>query len=339
MVRASRPTARDVAALAGVSVATVSYVLTGRDEGRVGPEARERVIAAARQLAYAPDQSARSLRRRRTQQVCVVVSSVGVPTLDRLTRDLLAAADEHGYGVITLIVDSEARARQAVSVLHSRIADGAVISVGYHHLTDEALAELARAGLPLVVMSNTAEPAGFDVVRSPEATACGQALDHLLAQGRRRIAFIAHHDEQDLTRPSERLRAYLDALDRHGIPADPHLVVPGADDRVAAYRAARALLARPAPPDAIFASSDRAAISVVWAARDAGRRLPDDLAVVGVGNLDEGLITNPPLSTVGPASQDYRQVGRLLFERVLGEEPLAGREVVTPWSFVRRGSA
>jgi LacI family transcriptional regulator len=223
--------------------------------------------------------------------------------------------------------------------LHQRIADGAVIAASVPYLREDTLAGLARSGLPLVVMSNAATPAGCDIVRAPESEACGAALDHLFRSGRRRIAFVGHTYDVEGNAPTERRTAYLDALERHGVRATDSIIVAGADSRVAGYRAVAELLDGPDPPDAIFAASDRAAISAIRAAVDAGRTVPDDVAVVGVGNLEEGLVTRPTLSTVGPAAQEYGEVTQLLFERVLSEERLPGRVRVTPWSFIHRESA
>ncbi|HEX2132855.1 MAG TPA: LacI family DNA-binding transcriptional regulator [Actinophytocola sp.] len=333
-----RPTTREVAALARVSVATVSYVLNGKD-GRVGEETRQRVLAAAEELGYVRSSSARSLRLRRTERVCLVVGSIGVPAYDQLARDLYTAADQAGYGVMTIVVDSPARADKAVDLLRQHVADGAVIAPSVPHLTDAQLRALTGSRLPLVVMSNAVAPDGFDVVRTSEAGACAEALDHLVATGRRRIAYLGHEFELTGRQPSERRDAYLDAHDRHGLPRAPELTVAGADDRVTAYRAVGALLTRPSPPDAIFAASDRAAISAILALRDAGVAVPDEVAVVGVGNLEEGRITRPALTTVGPPVMDFHDVVRLLFDRVLAEEPPPFRVLTTPWSFVRRGSA
>jgi DNA-binding LacI/PurR family transcriptional regulator len=332
----ARPTARDVAELAGVSVATVSYVLSGRDRP-VGAETRRRVVEAAEQLGYTPNQAARSLRRRRTQRVCLVQESVGgVPTDERVARDLHEMADALGFSVVSLAVYSAARARAAQEALLGRIADGALINVRGDHLTFDMLAALDRGGLPMVVMRNAPVPEGCDVVRVPATEACREAVHDLLLRGRRRVAFVAHRFELDYAEPSDRMRGYLQALDGHR--AEP-IIVPGADDRIAGYHAAAGLLAGTNPPDAIFASSDRAAISAIWAARDAGLRVPCDVAVVGVGNIDEGLISKPALSTVGPLTHDHTEVVRLLFDRLTAEEPPPAREIVRPWTFLRRGSS
>ncbi|MEU4571159.1 LacI family DNA-binding transcriptional regulator [Nonomuraea sp. NPDC023979] len=334
-----RPTAKQVAELAGVSIATVSYVLGGRDR-RVAAETRQRVIDAAAQLGYTPNQAARSLRRRRTQRVCLVQSSFGgVPTDERLARDLHEMADGHGYSVVTLTVYSEARAVAAVDVLRGGIADGVLIHAVGDHLTEDLLSSVVATRMPTVVIGQENVPPGCDVVRTPEAEACAEAVEHLIAQGRRRIAFLAQRYELYRERPAGRLLGYTTALDRHGVDPARRIVVPGADDRVGAYQAATALLRGPEPPDAIFAASDRAAISTIWAARDAGLRVPDDVAVVGVGNIDEGLIANPQLSTVGPLRHDYTDVVRLLFDRLQADEPLPDREIVRSWAFLRRGSS
>ncbi|MEU5860347.1 LacI family DNA-binding transcriptional regulator [Nonomuraea sp. NPDC047529] len=331
-----RSTARQVAELANVSVATVSYVLSGRDRP-VAAATRKRVLDAARQLGYTPDQAARSLRRRRTQRVCLVQSSPGgVPSEERLARDLHEMADVHGYSVITLAVYSRARARAAADVLRSGIADGALVNVAVDELVHDLLAEPAGRP-PMVVVHDVDVPEGCDVVRTPEAEACAEAVEHLLDQGRRRIAFMAQRHELYRDRPVGRLLGYTTALDRHGVT--DRIIVSGADDRVSAYQTAAELLASPGRPDAVFAASDRAAISVIRAARDAGLRVPGDLAVIGVGNVGEGLISNPQLSTVGPLRHDYTDVVRLLFDRLQAEEPLPAREIVRPWTFLRRGSS
>ncbi|WP_406673258.1 LacI family DNA-binding transcriptional regulator [Nonomuraea sp. N2-4H] len=326
-----------MAELANVSVATVSYVLSGRDRP-VAAETRQRVLDAARQLGYTPNQAARSLRRRRTQRVCLVLSTFGgVPADERLATDLHEMADARGYSVITLAVYSEARAAAAIEMLRGGIADGALINVVGDHLARDLLEGVAATGLPMVVLSNESGLEGCDVVGTPEAEASAEAVEHLLATGRRRIAFMGQRHELYRDKPAGRLLGYLTALERHGVT--DRVVTGGADDRVAAYQTATELLRSPDRPDAIFAAADRAAISAISAARDLGLAVPDDVAIVGVGNIDEGLITNPQLSTVGPLRHDYTDVVRLLFDRLQADEPPPAREIVRSWTFLRRGSS
>ncbi|MEV6591326.1 LacI family DNA-binding transcriptional regulator [Streptomyces acidicola] len=329
---------REVATRAGVSVATVSYVVNGRD-GLVGAETRERVLAAVQELGYVPSSSARGLRTQRTERVCLVVGSIGVPTYDEMARELHAAADRTGYGVIVLVADSAARAAHAHALLRRGIADGALIWTE-RFLPALDLDSLVRSRLAMTVIDNSVVPKGFDVVRIPERHACGEALDHMITSGRRRVAFVGHRTGREPDGEAhERYVAYLDALARHGLARDEALIVAGADDRVAGYRAVEALLRLPEPPDAVFATSDRAAISAMWAIRDSGRSVPGDVAVVGVGNLPEGQVVKPALSTAGQPHLDYSGVVRLLFDRLTADHLPAERELVLPWSFIRRESA
>lgn len=338
-----RWTSQDVAALAGVSVATVSYVMNGRMLDRISAATREKVLSAARQLDYTPNRAAQALRLQKTNQVCLVVDSIGVPVIDQLARDLHTAADEAGYGLITMVVGSDERGAKTTRLLQQRVADGAVIApTQILRFSEDSLFELARGGLPLVVMNNTVRASGFDVVRAPERDGCAEAMDHLLATGRRRVAYIGHEGESAVPGErnySERQHAYRDALTRHGIPVDESLVVDGANDRVSGYHTATELLHRADPPDAIFSASGRSAISALWAARDAGLQVPQDVAVIGCGNLPEAEITRPRLSTVGPpTTEDFTDVARMLFDRVLSTEDVPAREITEPWVFISRES-
>ncbi|RKN39825.1 LacI family DNA-binding transcriptional regulator [Streptomyces hoynatensis] len=339
MQKRARPTVRDVAGLAGVSVATVSHVVNGRS-GRCTPETRERVLAAIRRLGYVPDGAARGLRRGRTDQVCLIAGSIGVPANAVLAQQLHDGADAAGYGVITLLVDTEARARRAFDLLQQGIADGAIVSDPFRCLDRERLTTLAHSRLSMVVLDNLIEPSGFDVVRIPEREACAEALDHLFASGRRRVAFVGHaFDLVPGAEPTERLAAYLDALERHGVARDEQLTVVGADDRCQAYWTVTGLMQLREPPDALFCASDRAAVSAIWALRDGGFSVPHDVAVIGAGNLREGLVTRPALSTVGPPERDFADVVGLLLDRLSADGEREDRELVRPWSFIPRGSA
>lgn len=338
------PTSRDVAAAAGVSVATVSYVMNERTDRRISDATRDRVLQAARELGYAPNHAAQNLRRRRTQQVCLVVGGIGNPANDLLSRSLHTEAENAGYGVITVVVDSASSANRLISRFRQGFVDGALFTTGLRWFSEDDFAALAARGLPIVTMNNFVTPRGFDVVRAPEGPPCEEALEYLVASGRRRIAFLGHRGEvaefgESGNTVNERLNAYLDVLKRHGRTDDEWIIVDGADDRLSGYEAAAALLQRRQRPDAIFSASSRAAISAIWAARDAGLNLPDELAVIGVGNLPEAQITRPPLSIVGPEHQDFTEAAQLLLDRVGSDQPIEGREVTTPWTFVKRQSS
>ncbi len=331
-------TARDVARLAGVSQATVSYILSGRAGGdaHIRDETRQRVLDAVDALNYVPNHTARSLRRRRTERVCVVLPILGVPTCDLLMQHLQGAAATHGYSIIIMVGGSPEREAHAIDQLRRGLADGAVfVDPGY--LSDDALLQLVRANLAVVVLSNSIAVPGVDVVRTNSEAASYEAVTYLLDRGHRRIAFLGHCGSS--ASRAERAAGYQRALHARGIAPDPHVALGSSNSREAAYANAQRLLRLDDPPSAIFAASDIAAISAIWAIRDGGLRIPDEVAVVGFGNIPEGETTFPPLTTVGPHQAAFDDVAQLLFSRLCGEAPGDGRTLHQSWRLVLRGSA
>ncbi|MDA0566328.1 LacI family transcriptional regulator [Streptomonospora sp. S1-112] len=337
----ARPTQRDIARRAGVSTATVSYVLNGRRGGAKPPpeETRQRVLRAVAEVGYQVDHAGRSLRRRRTDLVALMYPAPSSPWSDRLAEQMQAGAAERGLGVVALPQGEAASGDAALRVLRERYVDGAVLLPDCR-VDPAELTRLAGRGLALVVFDDHLAPDGFDVVRQDRARACRAAVEHLVASGHRRIAYLAHPGEDgwDGVR-SVKLRGYRDVLAAHGIGVDPALVLPVADSRPAAYAAVRELLRRPDPPTAVLSATDRAAIDAVWAARDHGVEVPGGLAVAGIGNIPEGVVITPALTTVGARELDFtREVARL-FARLDAAAPLPGEVMAAPWELIVRASA
>ncbi len=336
MATAARPpTQRDVADRAEVSTATVSYVLTGRDRP-VKDETVRRVLDAARQLGYQRNHSARSLRRQRTELVCVVYRPPGNPWVELLTEQLHASAVRRGYGVIGLPIAPDDRADTALRVLREHYVDGAILTPGYC-ITATEVRRLARGGLGLVVFDDRIAPQRFDAVRLHQAAACQDVVRHLVGGGRRRIAYIAHEDELRGSGPAVVYRAYRQALVDLRLPWDESLVIPGADSRADAYTGTTRLLESAEPPDAIFSGSDRGAIDAIWAARDLGWSVPGDVSIAGAGNIPEGEVVRPALTTAGFPGTDFSSVVERLWTRI--EDPThRGTELDQPWELIVRTS-
>ena len=191
-----RPTQRDIAERAGVSTATVSYVLSGRRGGAKTPppETRERVLRAVAETGYQLDQAGRSLRRQRTDVVALIYPAPSSPWSDRLAEELQVAAAERGFAVVALPVITSASAAAILRILRQRYIDGAVLLPDCP-LDGTELAALAVQGRSLVVFDDDLEPDGFDVVRQYRMSACRAGIERLIAAGHRRIAFLAHADE------------------------------------------------------------------------------------------------------------------------------------------------
>lgn len=348
MHRDRRPTQRDVAQRAGVSTATVSYILSGRRDRAtpVTPETRARVLAAVEELGYQLNHVARSLRRQRTELICLVYRMPDNPWVERLTEQLQAAAEDRRYSVIVLPIRSQVPNAAALRVLRERYVDGAIVAPGARIEAGE-LRRLADAGLSLVVFDDTLTPAGYDVVDQSQEAACRALVRHLLDRGHRRIGFLAHagdvgdtagdtgnHADDSL---ALKYRSVAAAFADAGVPLDPELVVVGADSRARAYTETQRLLRRRTPPTALVSASDRGAIDAIWAARDLGRSVPGDLAVAGIGNTDEGEAITPALTTVGVPELDFTLIINRLFDRIDAGGSGDGR-LALPWQLIVRDS-
>jgi DNA-binding LacI/PurR family transcriptional regulator len=330
---------RDVAELAGVSSATVSYVLAGRSGGRdrISETTRQRVLEAAGRLGYVPNQTARSLRRRRTERVCLCVARLGVPYNDLLAQAMEAEAEARGYSLVIAVGGSLRREQRVMAQLRRGLADG-VVFFSLSSESENAVCDLVRKGLAVALYSNAASPEGVDVVRTTEAESCYEGVRYLIRQGHRRIGFIG--DTGPSAPTTARFRSYRRALEEARLDASECLC---RDDegksREHAYHCALELLRSPDRPSAIFAATDLAAISALWAAQAVGLRVPQDVALMGAGNIPDGLLTTPPLTTIGPPELDFSSIIGMLFSRLAGEAPPEGRTAVIPWEIILRASA
>lgn len=318
------PTIKTVAAEAGVSVATVSYVLSGRAGGetRVGEQTRTRVIEAATRLGYQPNQQARGVRRGRTERVCLVLHQLDSPWAKAMADEVSRTMRGIGYSSLILLDGDWSK------FLLGRGVDGALIDQVDPVNDAPKLKALARQGIALVVHSNELEPDGFDVVRSDEQPALAEAMDLLTAE-HTRIAWLGR------TPRDPRYAAYRAGLDRAGLPYDERLVRTTGNSRDLAYRAALDLLDRDDRPTAIFASTDLIATSAIWAAHRLGLAIPRELQVVGVGNTPDAALSDPPLTSVGP-DEIFPAVAQLFLTRLQNGGP--GRLHEARWTVHRRAS-
>lgn len=318
----SSPTIKLVAAEAGVSVATVSYVLSGRagGEARIGEQTKARVLEAATRLGYQPNQQARGVRRGRTEQVCLVLRQLDSPWAKAMADEVSRTMREIGYSSLILLDGDWSK------FLLGRGADGALIDHLNPATDGPMLKALAQQGVALVVHSNELEPDGFDVIRSEEQTALAEAMD-LLTANHTRIACLQR------TRDDSRYAAYRAGLERAGLPYDERLIRTTRNSKDLAYRAAVDLLDRDDRPTAIFACSDLTATSAIWAAHRLGLAIPEELQIVGVGNTPDAAQSDPPLTSVGPDAV-FPAAAQLLLTRLKNGGP--GRLHEAPWRLHRR---
>jgi LacI family transcriptional regulator len=313
-VRSSRATIRDVAAQAGVSVATVSKVLNGRYG--VSAATHARVQRVVEELGYQSSIVASSLRSHKTGVLGVLVADLE-PFSSELLKGMAAAVRGTGYELVVYSAggrsgDRVGWERRYLSRLGGTLIDAAVL------VTPTAVD--AENGLPVVAVDPHSGATSVPTVSADDERGARLAVDHLLDLGHRRIGFISGWPGLESTRL--RHEGYRASLAAAGVTADPVLVREGDATRERAHALARQLLELDDPPTAVFAGNDMAALGVLDAARDLGVAVPGRLSVVGFDNVPEAVMATPALTTVEQPMQAMgEQAVRMLLELLAGGTP------------------
>lgn len=293
-------TLHDVARLAGVSVKTVSNVVN--DYVHVRPATRERVRAAIAELDYQPNLHARSLRSGRTGVIGLGVPELGLPYFAELAEGVIEAAEARG---LVVLIEQTGRDRDrelaALTSPRLRMVDGLLFSPLEMGPEDAALVEVDT---PLVLLGERVFNPRVDHVVISNVAGTRAATEHLLALGRRRIAVVGHHPGEVVGTAGLRLRGYREALEAAGITADEELLgEAGLWHRRQGAEAVRGLLARGVGFDAVLAFNDTLALGALHALQQAGLRVPQDVALIGFDDTDEGRYSLPTLSTIDPGKR------------------------------------
>ena len=331
---------KDVAREAGVSPTTVSLVLNGRTGARIPPATRERVRRVAHEIGYAPNSLARSLRTRRTHTIGLISDQIATtPFAVRMIEAVQDVARESGFLIFLVNTGSDPEVeREAIETLRAQQVDGLVYACMWHQVVEPP------PRLPTGSVFLDARPlgGGFPAVVPDDHGGAVAAVQELVDQGHRRIAYIDAGESPVPIASELRHDGYLEVLRAAGIEPDPALRVGASiTDAAGGLAAAGVLLDRPEPerPTAIFCFNDRVAMGAYRAARHRGIDVPRDLSIIGYD--DQELIAaslDPPLTTV---ALPHYQMGRWAMEVMLGlrEAPTENDGVVLmPCPLIRRES-
>ncbi len=324
----SRVTIRDVAVLAGVSVATVSKVINGRYG--VSAATNARVQAVINEMGYEASLVAQSLRNHRTNVIGILVAD-----LEPFSTELLkgAAQSIRNTGFELVIYSAGGRTsdhvgweRRYLSRLSGTLVDGAV-------LVTPTVVDV-RYSAPIVAVDPHTGPSDLPTIDSDNLRGARLATEHLLELGHRRIAMLT--GRPDLQSAQLRERGYREAMAAAGVPVDGTMIDVGAYDPAVSAAAAGRLLSRPDRPTAIFAANDVSAIATVGAARELGLRVPDDLSIVGFDNIPEAALCSPAITTV---NQPIHEMGRRAIDmlvHLIRAEAVEQTHVTLPTNLVIR---
>lgn len=287
-----RPTRSDVARLAGVSTATVSYALNGNAD-KISRETAERVIEAARKLDYRPSTIARALKTGRTRMLGIVVPDITNPYFGELVQQLERIATENGHSVIINLSHGVADIeRTRVDELYDRNVDAIFLAPAQ---SDAELGALSRQGKRIVIFDKTEPIPDVKCISTDFCRASYTATTHLLDHGRRHMVMLFGGD---VNQGDQRIQGWNRAHQEKGLPSG--IVRRSYFTRDGAYQVVAPLLQAPPEerPDAIFAASDMEAVGALLAVREAGLRVPEDIAIVSFDGTAETLYTWPQLTTI-----------------------------------------
>lgn len=296
------PTSSEVARRAGVSRTTVSFVLNNVLDRGISDATRERVLAVARELGYEPNAAARSLAGGATGTVALVIPKAEHLYVDVFLGQLVASINQecHRHALKMLIESSDDDGRDPggfVDLVRSRRIDGLIVVnpsvAGRAHLGG-----IANAGIPMVVFgAGLPDVERYHTCGNDTSAAARLVVDHLVALGHRSIAFVNFAQPEYLA-VNERERGWRESMASHGIEVDPAWAINADISAASGYQATKELLARDVPFTALFAGNDTIAFGAMRALREAGLRIPQDIALVGYDDIPLAEFASPPLTTV-----------------------------------------
>ncbi len=324
---------KEVARIANVSVQTVSAVIN--EKPGITDETRLRVLAVVQELDYRPYWVAQSLRTRQTKTIALLISNISNPVFSTIA----SAAEDFAYSVgYSLVVynthDDVGREARYIRMAGDRWVEGMLFVAAQDRM--DKLHALKAAGIPAVAIDRLPEGYNGPVVTLDNQAAGRLAAEHLLALGHTHIAHISGPLRLRLAR--ERVEGFRNAIEAHGYYAGPVVGGDGNWECEDGYQAMRQLLLCQPRPTAVFCANDRMAIGAIRAAIEAGLRVPEDLSVVGLDDLEFAPYQNPPLTTVRQSFAELATRAVQLLLDILAEREPAQRHIVLAPTLVIRQS-
>jgi LacI family repressor for deo operon, udp, cdd, tsx, nupC, and nupG len=323
---------REVARLAGVSVATVSRTLKSPE--RVLPETRDKVNAAVEQAGYRPNLMAVQFRSRRTGNLVILVPAIANTFFARVISGAQQAAQAAGYRL--LLCDTQGREdveREFAALVHAHQADGVIQLRAY----DPFESPSPNGESPPMVNACEVIQGGRHPTISLDNRAAAKAMtEHLIGLGHRRIGLVKGPKSSPLTR--DRVAGYHDALSQAGIACDPALVCHGDFTLTAGFEGAGALLQLAERPTALFCENDEMAIGALKRIKQQGLRVPEDISLVGFDDIPFAAYCDPPLTTIAQPAEVFGQKAVEMLIALIEKKPILQRHVVLPFELTLRDS-
>ncbi len=326
---------KDVAKLAGCSIATVSRALSKPES--VADSTRDKVMAAVEKSGYVSNALASNFRRRRTTNVVVLVPDISNPFFSTVIQGIEIKASQMGYRILLGdTFQSRDREQAYAQLVRQKQADGLIclgreVPPGYEtNISD------SDSAFPVVMACEYAGPLSVPSVVINNSLAAQEMVEHLLSLNHKHIGYINGPADSPLC--EQRLSGYQKALANAGLPYKPSLIERGDYSLSSGYEAARRLLQQPCKPTALFCASDEMAIGAMHAARDLGFEIPAQLSIAGFDDIDSAAYCYPPLTTVHQPRSEIGQMAMSLMLEALAETPASPKQVILAHQLMVRGS-
>lgn len=308
----SKATLFDIARKLKISTATVSRALNNHPA--ISEATKKNVANAALKLNYQPNRLASSLRLGKSHIIGVLIPSAEINFFGSVIHGIEKVANEQAYSVLIYQSNEQYEVeRKGVQTFLRSQVDGVLASISKETINLEHYGDIKRRGVPLVLFDRVSDALDVSSVVVNDYAGAFEATRHLIEQGCRRIAHIG--GQQHVSIFNQRLKGYMAALNMHGIAVDDDLIVHGNLSIKSGRECMARLLSLPHPPDAVFAVEDFTALGAVQATKAAGKRLPEDIAIIGFANEAFGEYITPSLSTVNQQTVRMgEEAARLFFE-------------------------
>jgi LacI family transcriptional regulator len=333
----SKVSLKQLAATLGVSISTVSKAM--RNSYEISEETRRRVIEKAREIGYNPNPYAGSLRHHKSKTIAMVVPELTNNFFIQAISGAESVAREKDYHILVYnTMDDHRQEESIIRHLQNGRVDGVIMSlasstVGFDHLTD-----LIHSGIPIIFFDRICHEIETAKVTTDDFTSAFRATEHLIASGCRDIAYLSL--SENLSIDNKRRQGFLEALSKHDIRFNPERIIKCGQMEKLNHSRIRKLLESPKPPDGIFASVEKLALTTYYVCKEIRRKIPDALKVICFSNLRTAPLLNPSLTTITqPALEIGASAATVLFKYLDKKRPVIQNEnIILRSELIIRGS-
>lgn len=329
----SRLTIEDIANIANVSKATISYVIN--EKPGVSKEVRQKVKKIIEEYNYVPNSAARGLAGEKTHFIGLVIPDISDIFYANIIRGVEKTSNKLGFFLNLLTTHAQAeREQQVIKLFNKSMVDGLIVMAYY--LKDKYIDILTESGIPFVFIDYPPKNEEIYSVLVDNESGAFEATEYLISLGHKKIAFL--EGSKVAWDSKARFEGYLKALKAHSLEFNPNLVENGNFTKEEGYLATKSLLAKKEKFTAIFSANDQMAIGAIRALKEAGLKVPDDISIFGFDNIEASSIIEPPLTTV---SQPIYEMGKKSVEvlvKLINKEEVKEKKIMLKTKLIERHS-